>query len=43
MNLPQPEIIAVWVLVLSAGAEALHARRVRRVGRLAFGPGGSLP
>src|SRR6186713_2828953 len=32
-----PEIIAVAVLVLSALAEGLHARRVQRMSTLAFG------
>jgi len=35
-----PEIIAFVVLALLALAETLHARRVRRVARLAFGFGG---
>ncbi len=35
-----PELIALAVLALTALAEWLHARRVRRVAALAFGPGG---
>lgn len=34
-----PEILAVCAALVTAGAEALHARRVRRLGALAFGPG----
>ena len=33
-----PEIAALAALLLAAAAEWLHARRVRRVARLAFGP-----
>lgn len=35
-----PELVALAVLVLAGLAEALHARRVRRVAALAFGPQG---
>lgn len=35
-----PEIITIAVLVLSALAEGLHARRVQRLSTLAFGMGG---
>jgi Ca-activated chloride channel family protein len=35
------ELVALAALVLTFAAEALHARRVRRVARLAFGPGKS--
>lgn len=40
LDLPQyaPEILAVLVLVFAGAAELLHARRVRRVAQLAFGP-----
>jgi Ca-activated chloride channel family protein len=34
----QPLLAAAVVLLLTAGAEWLHARRVRRLARLAFGP-----
>lgn len=34
------EAVAFGALVLALAAEALHARRVRRVARLAFGPSG---
>ncbi|MES2705194.1 MAG: vWA domain-containing protein [Verrucomicrobiota bacterium] len=34
-----PEILAACAALVTAGAEALHARRVRRLGVLAFGPG----
>ncbi|MDB6131865.1 MAG: von Willebrand factor type [Verrucomicrobiales bacterium] len=34
-----PEILAVIAALATAGAEALHARRLRRVGPLLFGPG----
>lgn len=33
-----PELVAACVLLLAAAAEALHARRVRRLAPLAFGP-----
>src|SRR5262245_24047310 len=35
-----PEIIAGAVALLAMAAEHLHARRTRRVARLAFGPSG---
>ncbi len=35
-----PLLLALAVLVLTALAEWLHVRRIRRVGRLAFGPAG---
>ena len=35
-----PELIALAALALTALAEWLHARRVRRVAAIAFGPGG---
>jgi len=35
-----PPLVALATLLLVIPAEWLHARRVRRVGRLAFGPGG---
>ena len=35
-----PEIVAGAALILTAGAEALHRRRVASVARLAFGPAG---
>jgi Ca-activated chloride channel family protein len=42
MRLEQQIILAVWTALgagmLAALAEALHARRLRRLGRLAFGP-----
>jgi Ca-activated chloride channel family protein len=37
-SLLQPLLAAAVVLLLTAGAEWLHARRVRRLARLAFGP-----
>ena len=33
-----PELLAAVVLVVALGAELLHARRVRKLARLAFGP-----
>lgn len=35
-----PEMLAAASALLLAAAEGLHARRCRRLGRLAFGPGG---
>jgi Ca-activated chloride channel family protein len=43
MRLPSPEILTAGVLILSAAAEVLHARRVHRIRFLAFGPSGSPP
>jgi Ca-activated chloride channel family protein len=39
MVIGRPELLAVVALLLTLAAEALHARRVRRLARLAFGPG----
>ena len=35
-----PLLLAAAVLVLAAGAEAMHVTRVRSVAALAFGPSG---
>jgi Ca-activated chloride channel family protein len=39
LELGWPEYLAITVLLLMIVAEYLHDRRVRRLGRLAFGPG----
>lgn len=36
--LPQPEVAALGALALASLAEWIHARRTRRIARLAFGP-----
>lgn len=38
MKLPSPEVLAAMALVLAGAAEAWHAARIRRLGRLSFGP-----
>lgn len=40
MNLLSPEWLVAAVVVLMCAAEFLHARRIRRLGRLSFGPEG---